>query len=798
MTDPAGKKRRSRLDGLGRLSRVDEPTGSPGALGATGSPNQATTYSYDALGNLTGVAQGSQTRTFAYDSLSRLTSAGNPESGTTTYGYDNNGNLTRKSDGRGVVITYSYDALDRLTQRSYSYAGTDPAVSLETTRVDYAYDNCVGEPDYSEGRLCSVTAGKGAAVVSKTIYGDYDALGRVGGSTQTTGGVSYRFSYGYDRAGNLVAQTYPSGKVVETVYDGAGRVAGVRRRGGGWYAGGMGADAIGYEAHGGMRELRLGNGLWEQRRYNARLQPTQIGLGRAKTTGALTPTGSGLLLLDYGYGTTGNNGNVASQRIRVGASLDQSQAYTYDALNRLKTATESGSGTGWMQTYSYDRYGNRAVTGTGAYLPAADRTLTPRALTSFDASSNRLTGMVSYDGSGNLAGDWGMRSFKYDGDHRMVDFRVTAGGVLTQVRYRYDGEGRRISKEVVGGRTTTYVYNALGQLAAEYAGRTPAALRYLTADPLGSTRVVTGQDRSVLTRHDYLPFGQEIEPARGNRATVSGYTVSLVDGPAQKFTGKERDAESRLDYFQARYFSGAGGRFTNVDPENAGASPADPQSWNGYAYARNNPLLYVDPDGETYRICQADGTNCAEITNQQYHEQIRRNKAFIVIGGKIYRRDEKGRQGELVGTAEYWGEELDPEVAAALRAAGERAEAEIKQFLYDLATGLVFGAAYGKVVQTAARTVRLLPFKGDRASRIRRTLDDIANGRVNYPRNDGEPFENREALLPVKPYGYYREFTVHPAPGVTNRGTERLVVGRGGEIYYTPKHYDEGTFVRIK
>ena len=150
--DPAGKKRRSRQDGLGRLVRVDEPTGSPGALGATGSPNQATSYSYNALDNLTRVTQGSQTRTFAYDSLSRLTSAANPESGAIAYTYDNNGNLTRRTDARGGVTAYTYDRLDRLTRRSYSYTGTSTAVSLETTRVDYAYDSC---GSYSEGRLCS-------------------------------------------------------------------------------------------------------------------------------------------------------------------------------------------------------------------------------------------------------------------------------------------------------------------------------------------------------------------------------------------------------------------------------------------------------------------------------------------------------------------------------------------------------------------------------------------------------------------------------------------------------------------
>ena len=272
----------------------------------------------------------------------------------------------------------------------------------------------------------------------------------------------------------------------------------------------------------------------------------------------------------------------------------------------------------------------------------------------------------------------------------------------------------------------------------------------------------------------------------------------MLDGPTQKFTGKEKDGESGLDYFGARYFSGAGGPVYRVWIQRTpGPILADPQSWNGYAYARNNPLLYVDPTGETYQICQADGTNCAEITNQQYQEQVRGNNAFIVIGGKIYARNEDGKPGELVGTAEYTGQELDPEVAVALRAAGERAEAEIKQFLYDLATGLVFGAVYGKVVQTAARTVRLLPFKGDRASRIRRTLDDIANGKINYPGKDGEVFRNDEGRLPIKPRGYYREFTVHPAPGIKHRGKERLVTGKGGEIYYTI-HYREGTFVRIK
>ena len=431
VTDPAGKTRRSRLDGLGRLVRVDEPTGSPGALGTTGSPNQATSYSYHALDNLTGVTQGSQRRTFVYDSLSRLTSASNPENRPSptgvsfTYTYDNNGNLTRRTDARSVVTAYTYDRLDRLTRRSYSYSGSDTAVSLETTRVDYAYDRC---GSYSRGRLCSVTAKKGATQVSRTAYNRYDALGRVLESTQTTGGSSYTMAYAYDRAGNLTSQRYPSDRVVDYVYDGAGRIAGAKTGIDDWYAGGTGSNAVDYEPHGGVRQLLLGNALWEQRRYNARLQPTQIGLGTAKTTGGLTATGSGLVLLDYSYGAGSNNGNVLSQRIRVGNSFNQNQTYTYDALNRLKTAAESGSGTAWSQTYAYDRYGNRRVTAGAAH--GSNQALTPQS-TADIAGTNRLAGTkgvnltVAYDAAGNIKADWAGRGFKYDGDNRLVSFDTT-------------------------------------------------------------------------------------------------------------------------------------------------------------------------------------------------------------------------------------------------------------------------------------------------------------------------------------------------------------------------------------
>jgi RHS repeat-associated protein len=117
---------------------------------------------------------------------------------------------------------------------------------------------------------------------------------------------------------------------------------------------------------------------------------------------------------------------------------------------------------------------------------------------------------------------------------------------------------------------------------------------YLTPDSLGTPRVVTDSTGTVKARHDYLPFGEEITASVGARTTSLGY---VVDSVRQKFTGYERDNETRLDYAQARYYSSTQGRFTSPDPLLSSAQTAAPQSWNRYAYVGSNPLAYIDPEG---------------------------------------------------------------------------------------------------------------------------------------------------------------------------------------------------------
>jgi RHS repeat-associated protein len=123
----------------------------------------------------------------------------------------------------------------------------------------------------------------------------------------------------------------------------------------------------------------------------------------------------------------------------------------------------------------------------------------------------------------------------------------------------------------------------------------------LTADQLGSTRLVTDGSATPLRCIDYLPFGEEIPEGIGGRGECYGTAVypGPPDAESIKFTGKERDAETGLDYFGARYFSGAQGRFTSPDKPLVDQNPLDPQSWNLYSYGRNDPLTNMDPSGRS-------------------------------------------------------------------------------------------------------------------------------------------------------------------------------------------------------
>ncbi len=176
-----------------------------------------------------------------------------------------------------------------------------------------------------------------------------------------------------------------------------------------------------------------------------------------------------------------------------------------------------------------------------------------------------------------------------------------------------------------------------------------------------------------------------------------------------KFTGKERDSESGLDNFGARYDSSSMGRFMSPDPENLGAIRDDPQSWNAYAYVRNNPLKYTDPDGMKYQIC--DNTNhCQEISDEDFNNNFQNAKNVQLNGNQISIQDANGnfnKEGTFTRTS---FDDLDAQGNAFFNEMSARRDASnqmIIKFEVESIKQAVLGAVIGKVIGAVAEALNV-------------------------------------------------------------------------------------------
>ena len=386
-------------------------------------------------------------------------------------------------------------------------------------------------------------------------------MGRVVRQYQRTDSVNYQVEATYNVGSTVATETYPSvpgasdRRSVSFSYDNAGRLSSLSSSATS-YAAAASVSSIGYSSQNALTTETYGNSLIHAVSYNNRLQPTEIKLGTSSNS-------TSVLDLNYSYGTTSNNGNIQSYTYS-GGGLSYTQSFSYDSLNRLSVATETNGGnTNWSQTNAYDRYGNRQIDyGGGSYNLA------------FSSSTNRITTSgFSYDSAGNLTNDT-IHTYAFDGNEKIKSVDSTTA-------YTYDGEGQRVRKLV--GENTRFVYGIGGELVAEYDGSSgnlkkeyasggitiePTAVnsngtQYVSGDHLGSPRVITNSSGSIVSRHDYMPFGEERGSGTGARTTGMGFSGS-GDNNRKKFTGYQRDTESGLDFAQARYYGNTQGRFTRT------------------------------------------------------------------------------------------------------------------------------------------------------------------------------------------------------------------------------------------
>ncbi len=573
-----------------------------------------TLYTYDPLGNLLRVDQkGSapadstqwRTRIFTYDSLSRLLTANNPESGTISYAYDNDGELLQKTSPApnqiGTLtqtVSYCYDELHRVTGRGYG-AQSCP---LSSPVVSYTYDSGAN----AKGHLTSMTDQAGTANYS------YDILGRLTTETRSLTGangtpVSKTVSYDYNLDGSLKTLHYPSGAVVTYTPDSAGRMLSAIDSG----------NSINYvtgatygpdSALTGFVSGNSGNfaGITNTFSYNRRLQPL--------TMSATAPSQT-VFSIGYdfhaGNGTAGSgtdNGNVFGIFNYKDTTHGRDQSFTYDPLNRLISAQNAGTNCAtmvlqnkteyWGNSYGYDAWGNllnKTVTKCGAenLSVTADNhnwihTTAPDY--QYDAAGNMTHDATSglnytFDQENRITGASGY-TYTYDGDGNRVrksNGTLAANGTL----YWYMTPGVVAESDLAGSLKSEYVFFDGERVARkDFPGNTVA---YYFSDHLKTASVITDSVGTIKAESDYYPWGGELQ-------FVSN------DSNHYKFTGKEWDAESGLDYFGARYYSNGLGRWITPDwAAKATAVPyaefADPQTLNLYAYVRNLPTTRYDADG---------------------------------------------------------------------------------------------------------------------------------------------------------------------------------------------------------
>jgi RHS repeat-associated protein len=499
-----------------------------------GSSYYYTTYQYDTLNNLARtVDAASNVTTATYDSLGNKLTSSDPSMGSWSYTYNVMGRLQNQTDAKGQIINFTYDQLGRIKTK---------VVGGQTTT--WYYD----ESGY----------GASAGQLTRVVYPDgsdslkWNNRGEQTEATRCVQGTCKTVQYTYDSLGRQKTISYPDGEVVTYGYDSFGNLASVSGY----------VTAMTWSSQG-LTQIQFANGTTANYTYNAnRLWLTSANVKKDTST---------LYQASYTYDDAARVTSMI-QGTPTAATLN----FTYDSLNRLTGV--SGAQT---QTLAYNAIGNitsNSLVGTYTYGDNAHK----HAVTT--AGSKTYT----YDANGNMtAGDG--RTLAWSNENRLTS--VTQGGQTTT--FAYDANGMRVLKTASG--VTTRYFGALAEQVGSslvqyyYAGPILVAKKeaggskyWYHADRLGSIRLITNASGAEVRDYNYRPFGQ-IESTSGSLANERG------------FTGHRHDSSTGLIYMGARYYDPVLSRFVSADT--IVPDPYNPQAFNRFTYAYNNPISNVDPTG---------------------------------------------------------------------------------------------------------------------------------------------------------------------------------------------------------
>jgi RHS repeat-associated protein len=298
-----------------------------------------------------------------------------------------------------------------------------------------------------------------------------------------------------------------------------------------------------------------------------------------------------------------NDGRI--KKIADNLDPNYTATYTYDAYNRLSSASGGSYGSTYYRSYSYDPWGNLGAVFTSPDNLNATSYSVALATNRVNSVTTQLYGWAAqtvnytWDAAGNLTND-GLRTYTYDAAGRQKE-----AGAVGQNTVGYDGDGQRVRKIENWGTPIYYVRSSvLKQAAMEVVGGTlarayvyvdglPVAelasdgqFYWVHKDHLGTGRKLIDTSGAVVYRGEFDPHGQPL--LETGSALLNSH----------KYTGYERDQATGLDYAEARMYQSNTGRFTSPDPLGLGAADLKrPQSLNRYSYVENDPVNFYDPDG---------------------------------------------------------------------------------------------------------------------------------------------------------------------------------------------------------
>lgn len=613
------------------------------------------TQSYDALGNLISVtdtagtiacqfapdgnivsitAPGNITTRFGYDTYRRRIRLVDPSMGTTTYEYDDSGNLSKETDANGNVKQYEYDQYDRLVK------STCPEFT-----TSYKYNTL--------GDLVEVATSNGTG---KTI--SYDDFGRVKQWRQTIqdgkwlqkdyayvdGNVS---SIEYTSQAGLIAKenhVYVDGSLKEVNLNGTTNVYGIET----------------LSSHGTASSVVSGS-ITRKYRYT----PAGLLSGRS----GASPDKK---YQDFSYTFNAHTLNMMSRKDNL---RDLTEDFKYDNLNRLTSFGDN--------TTTYDCKGNitsQSDVGSFEYdIPQKPYAVSGITLTSGNMPTwSQNVEYTSFSRPKSISENGYTADFSYSADHERTKMTISRDGNDVITRY-YMGDCYEQEVTPTGNKERLYLggdyYSAPAVLVKENGVE---KVYEILRDNLGSITHVIAPDDSLVQELSYDAWGRLRDPAT-LQVFESGNEPELFLG--RGYTGHEHLTQFGLINMNARLYDAALGRFLSPDPYVQ--MPDFSQNFNRYSYCMNNPLKYVDKDGNSFFLIAA-------IVAGAYFGGSAANGTFNPI--KWNYGSWKTYAGMAVGgMAGYAGAALGASVAAAATASGTSSIGA------GMAGGMIGGMASGAI-----------------------------------------------------------------------------------------------------